>query len=124
MNGVVVAILESPLHRLLPDWLTALRITGRRSARSFVVPVQFAAGGGPSMIVYPSRYEHKNWWKNLISPAGLDVLIQRRWVHATGRVLTPGSTEYAAARVAYRHRWPLIRVNPRAPFVSISPTSP
>ena len=121
INRAVIALLQSPMWRLLPSWLTALRITGRHSGRSVLVPVQFALDGD-AWIVYPSRYAHKNWWKNLLAPAGLDVLVRRRWVHATGQVLTPGSVGYDAARNAYRRRWPLIRTDPRAPLVAIAVT--
>lgn len=41
-NSFVVSLLESPLHGVIDRGVTALRITGRRTGRQYVLPVQYA----------------------------------------------------------------------------------
>ncbi|HSJ44112.1 MAG TPA: hypothetical protein VK923_05445 [Euzebyales bacterium] len=44
-NGIVLAVLRSPFHRLLSGVALELRYTGRRSGREYVLPVQYARRG-------------------------------------------------------------------------------
>ena len=41
-NGLVLAVLRSPAHRLLSGMAIELRYTGRRSGHQFTLPVQYA----------------------------------------------------------------------------------
>jgi hypothetical protein len=49
-NAVVLAVLRSPVHRLLSGLALELRYTGRRSGREYVLPVQYVRAGGRIVI--------------------------------------------------------------------------
>jgi len=72
------------------------------------------------MIVSPSGFEHKKWWRNLLSGADFGVLRDGKWTSAIGHVLSPQSPGYPAARTAYQRRWPRFAVDRRAPFVTVT----
>ena len=49
-NGLVLALLRSPAHRLLSGMAIELRYTGRRSGRQFTLPVQYAREGNRLLV--------------------------------------------------------------------------
>ena len=57
-NPVTVAVLRSRLHGMLSGSVALLTVTGRRSGRQYVFPVQCARSGRVIMVV-PDGYEHK-----------------------------------------------------------------
>jgi deazaflavin-dependent oxidoreductase (nitroreductase family) len=61
-NGVVVAILRSPLHGLLGQDFALIEFTGRSTGRAYTVPVNAFAGEDGYLII--SRRE-RTWWRNL-----------------------------------------------------------
>lgn len=120
VNPVVAALLASPLHRLLSRSVVALRITGRRSGRSYIVPVQYA-GGGLELVVFPAGFERKTWWRNFREPAGVRVLLRGAWRDASARLVTSADGEdYRKAVEAYRGAFPRVTVPPEAPLVVLT----
>lgn len=109
VNPAVGALLESPLHRLLSRALILLTITGRRSGRRFTFPVQYARDGDTVWIV-PGRHERKTWWRNLLEPAPVELLIERKRLTGTGQAFLgdrdPKTVE-AGMRV-YLERFPKV----------------
>ncbi len=77
VNPVVRPVLRSPLHGLFSRGLMLLTFRGRRSGRSFTIPVQYAREGD-TVIVYPGRAAEKTWWRNLAGGAEVTLRIKGR----------------------------------------------
>jgi deazaflavin-dependent oxidoreductase (nitroreductase family) len=59
VNPVVKAILRSPLHRLLGKHLLVLTVTGRKSGRTYSVPVgRYDAGDGGLLLSAGGAWRH------------------------------------------------------------------
>jgi F420H(2)-dependent quinone reductase len=63
-NRLVVALLRSPLHRLVSGRLLLITVTGRRTGAQHTLPVAYEESGGRLTIpvLWPER---KLWWRNL-----------------------------------------------------------
>jgi hypothetical protein len=77
INPVVRALLHSPLHSPLSRRLVLLRITGRRSGRTFEVPVGYARRDS-ELLVTVGAPERKHWWRNIDGPTPVTVLLRGR----------------------------------------------
>jgi deazaflavin-dependent oxidoreductase (nitroreductase family) len=86
-NPLVTAVLRSRFHKLLSGSAAVLTVTGRRSGRSYRVPVQYAADG-QTVCVVPGGWEHKTWWRNLIQPAKVRLGLQGRDVTGVGQAFS------------------------------------
>ena len=122
INGLILNVLGSRLHRLLDRSLIGLRIVGRRTGRSYRIPVQYARGPGADFVVYPANFSRKRWWRNFLTPADAQVLVGGQWEPAVARVVTPQDADYEPTVSAYRRRWARVPVPEGAPLVAISPT--
>lgn len=105
VNRIVLAILRSPLHRLLSGAFVGLRIRGRRTGRLVALPVQYARDGD-LLVVLPGHAERKVWWRNL--DGGAEVSVRLRGVDRHGRadVLNSGTPAFRAALEGYVRRFP------------------
>ena len=117
-NRLVLGLLESRMHWAVDESLVALRIRGTLSGRTFVLPVQ-SADYDRGVLVVPGRPETKLWWRNLIEPSPVDVLLRGQWQHGDGVVLHPGDSGYYTAIAAYRQRWPRARLPDDCPVVQV-----
>jgi hypothetical protein len=86
-NPLVTAVLRSRCHKLLSGSAAVLTVTGRRSGRSYHMPVQYAAEG-QTVYVVPGGWEHKTWWRNLIQPAKVGLRLQGRDVTGVGQAFS------------------------------------
>lgn len=120
INSVVTALLASRLHGLLSRSLIALRIVGRVSGRSYVIPVDYAQERNGDLVVFPAGFDHKVWWRNFREPMRLQVLYRGAWRAASGR-LVPASDDdvYLAAVSTFQRAYPRVIVPPTAPLVVI-----
>jgi hypothetical protein len=125
-NRLVDGVLGSPVHRVLDRPLVALRVRGVVTGRTFELPVQYAAEDssavnavGNAVVVVPGRPETKRWWRNLIEPAPVDVLLQGHWQHGHGILLHAGEPGYDTALGVYRRRWPRADIPPDSPLVQV-----
>jgi hypothetical protein len=116
-NRVVLRLLGSRVHGALDRSLVALRVRGVVTGRIFELPVQYADGDG--VVVAPGRPETKRWWRNLVEPAPVDVLLRGRWQHGDGLLLLPGDPGYDTAIAAYRQRWPRVHLPDDCPLVRV-----
>jgi hypothetical protein len=87
-NRIVLLLLGTRAHALLDRPLIALRIRGVPSGRTFELPVQYAADEN-AVVILPGRPETKRWWRNLVEPAPVEVLLGGRWQHGYGMLLQP-----------------------------------
>lgn len=119
-DRAVVALLGSPLRRLLGRSLLVLRVTGTVSGKVHELPVSFAEDND-GYVVAPGRPETKRWWRNLRREAPVRVLVAGTWRDADAVVETPRGTAYIAARTTYVRRWPQVKLPADQPLVRIRP---
>jgi hypothetical protein len=86
-NPAVRLLLRSPLHRVASGRLALITVTGRRTGRTYTIPVAYRHDGDVVTIGvgWPER---KRWWRNLTGDgAPVDLLLhgQRRSGHAVAR---------------------------------------
>ena len=66
INPVVRILLRSPLHWLLSRSLLLLTVVGRRSGRTFVIPVRYMQQGATVRFV---TERSNQWWRNMLGGA-------------------------------------------------------
>jgi len=106
-NRWVLAMLRSPLHRLLDPGLRELRYRGHRSGRRIALPVMYAQSGD-RFVVLVGNAPAKTWWRNFGTPAPVEVRRGRRVRRGTGRVVRRGEDGYAEAVRVYAARHALV----------------
>jgi F420H(2)-dependent quinone reductase len=114
----VVALLGSPLRRMLGRSLIVLRVTGTVTGVAHVLPVSFALDPD-GYVVAPGKPETKRWWRNLRREARVRVLVDGAWHEADAVVVTPRGSAYVAARSTYVRRWPHVDLPNDQPLVRI-----
>ena len=93
INPLVTALLRSPLHVVASKGLLLLSWSGRRSGRTFRIPVGYQRDG-QAVIVMISKPSEKTWWKNFRSAWPAELTIRGRVLDAMGEWLEPGSPEF------------------------------
>ena len=77
-NSIVVAILRSPVHRLLSGKLDVIRYRGQRTGEQHVTPTQYVQQGD-DLLIFVGRAETKSWWRNFRTDRDIEVLVRGRW---------------------------------------------
>ena len=77
-NWCVAVLLRSPFHRLLSRTTLLISFAGRRSGKTYTVPVTYARDGETLVIVSQAD---RSWWRNLREGAPV-------WVRVQGKNLT------------------------------------
>src|SRR4051794_28069397 len=77
VNPIVRAVLRSRLHPLLSRRLVLLRVTGRRSGRTFELPVGYVRDDSGILITVGAP-ERKQWWHNFDAPTPITVVLRGR----------------------------------------------
>ena len=110
VNPVIKALLRSPLHRLLSKNLMLLTVTGRKSGRTYTVPVGRHQSNDGSFVLSAAG----NWRHNLRGGTDVRVTLDGR-EHAAHAVL-----EEDADRAAEAFKTMLDRAGPRALGVKVN----
>lgn len=118
-NSVVLAILRSPVHRLLSGLVIELRYTGRRSGRQYVVPVQYARDE-QRLVVVPQGAESKAWWRNFLTPQPVTVRLKGRLRDGTARVVRPDDPAWNDEKRLYERRYKRLSGRLTGPIVEIT----
>ncbi|MGD9960127.1 nitroreductase/quinone reductase family protein [Nocardioides sp.] len=117
-DRLVLACLRLGHPRSLCRSVVGLRITGRRSGRTFELPVM-AAESSDGLVVAVGQAATKTWWRNVPDRPLVWVLRDRQWLPACAELLTPEAPDYADLRSAYQARWARARLADDDPIVSI-----
>ncbi len=81
VNRLVIGLLRSPLHRVVSGKILFLRFPGRRSGRTYTVPLSYVQEG--NTVLCSTDREARVWWRNL--RAGVPVTMQLRGRDMPGR---------------------------------------
>jgi deazaflavin-dependent oxidoreductase (nitroreductase family) len=96
-NGIMVALLRSPLHGAVSRSVLALTYTGRKSGRSYTVPVNYVRDPDDNHRLLITSAPARTWWRNLRSGQVVSVRLRGRDVAAVAEVLEGGSRTEALA---------------------------
>jgi hypothetical protein len=99
-NRIVLGVLRSPVHGLLDPGMCELRYRGRRTGRQVALPVLYARHGEQFVVIVGDAPD-KQWWRNFISPAPVQVRRGGQLRSAIGRVVTPDDPAFEPAWRAY-----------------------
>ena len=92
LNPLVRGLLQSPLHGVASGSLCVISYRGRRSGRSFEVPLSFMQEG--SLVRLLSSHNTR-WWHNFLAePIDIELNIARQIFRAQARALTQDSEEF------------------------------
>lgn len=107
VNRLVAGLLRSPLSGLVDGRLLLLTVVGRRTGRTYALPVQYATG--PLYVwVWPGNPEAKTWWRNLLAPAPVTLRLRGADVAGVARVVDGAVEPREALRglSVYTRRFP------------------
>ncbi len=83
-NPFMIWLICSPFHRLLSKNFMVLIYTGRKSGKTYQVPVNYTHQGG-KLVTF--SYRERTWWRNLRGGAPVVLRLEGRDVQATSSVL-------------------------------------
>ena len=95
VNRAMRPLLRSRWHGAVSDKLLLITVTGRRSGRTFTIPVSYLEQDG-RILIQPSAPERKVWWRNL--RGGAPVRLRLRGQDRTGHAVAHGD-EHTGVRV-------------------------
>jgi deazaflavin-dependent oxidoreductase (nitroreductase family) len=72
-NAIMIGLLRSPLHHMLSGSMLLVTYTGRKSGKTFTLPVSYFQTGDALLTI---SFRHRTWWRNL--RAGADVKLRLR----------------------------------------------
>jgi F420H(2)-dependent quinone reductase len=90
VNPLLGGLLRSPAHRLVSDHLVLIRVTGRRTGKTFTFPVAYSVAGD-HVTIGVGWPERKRWWRNLREEAPVELWL--RGVHRTGMARAYGDED-------------------------------
>ncbi|MDN5914302.1 MAG: nitroreductase family deazaflavin-dependent oxidoreductase [Pseudonocardia sp.] len=83
VNTVVRPLVASPRWgRLVDRWMTVVTYTGRRSGRTFSIPVGYRRDGD-ELTIAVEMPDRKNWWRNFTGE-GAPILVRLGGVDRAG----------------------------------------
>ena len=122
-NPFVRALLGSPLHGLLSGSLILVTYTGRKTGRTFAIPVLYA-GDTEELVVYVRHSPEKVWWRNLRGGAPVRVRVRGEMFAGTGTVISG----HPQVRERYLARFPraakALAADPSPVFVRVDDLTP
>jgi hypothetical protein len=83
VNPCVRALLRSPAHGLVSSHLALLTVTGRKSGRTYTIPVGYERHGDV-VSIHIDWPERKRWWRNLREPAPVELRLAGERLTGTG----------------------------------------
>lgn len=116
---MVLAVLRSPVHRLLSGMTIELRYNGRRSGRQYVLPVQYSRDGD-RLVVVPQGAASKTRWHNFLTPRPVGVRLDGRLREGVARVVDRENPEWERDRRLYEARWRRLAGHVDGPIVEIT----
>jgi hypothetical protein len=101
VNRIVLALLRSPLHRLVDRTLCELCYEASGPARTVCLPVEYVRSGD-DVVVLAAGAAGKRWWRAFRQPRPLRIRLDGVLRPGIGRVVHPDHPTSLAARQAYQ----------------------
>ena len=104
-NPIMRFILCSPFHKMLSDSLLLITYRGKKSGKTYTLPVNYAQVDNIIYIV-PGMHEKKIWWRNLRGGAPVTLTLGGRSVSGSALVWEDDVESIAEALGYYARRFP------------------
>ena len=107
INPIVRLILRSPVHRLLSGSIVLITYHGRKSGKTYTLPVQYVQAD-KLIYILPGAPEQKTWWRNLRGGAPVQLHLCGHVLSAQAEVLAGDANgdEIRGALNSYLRRFP------------------
>ena len=87
VNGVAVGLINAPiLGNLIGRGLVVVRYVGRRSGKTFEIPVGYRRTGD-ALVIGVASPDAKNWWRNFLGEGGPITLVDLDGADRTGHAV-------------------------------------
>ena len=83
-NPLMIWILRSPLHVLLSRSFMLITLTGKKSGKTYTLPVNYLRNGD---TLWVTSQRDRKWWRNLIGGAPVGVLLAGREISGRGEAI-------------------------------------
>lgn len=103
-NPLVTRVLRSRAHGLLSGRLIVLEYRGRRTGRTYAIPLRYAEATDGRLVALAVEPAGKQWWRSFVGPRRA-VVLHRGQQHEVVGSLAEGTARDGAA-AAYRARYP------------------
>ncbi len=113
-NAVLLAVLRSPLHRLVSGGLVRFSYEGRSTGNRYEIPLQYVEKNS-SVVVWAGNPDTKTWWRNFREPRQATLRLRGRELPVSVRIVTdPGERADCVQR--YRERYPRVALDGGSSF--------
>jgi hypothetical protein len=87
VNGAAVFLINAPvIGRLVGRGLVVIRYVGRRSGKTFEIPVGYRRSGG-DLVIGVTAPDAKTWWRNFLGDGGPITLLNLHGRDRTGHAV-------------------------------------
>lgn len=93
LTPLLMRVLPSPFHWLASTQLALVRFTGKKSGRVITTPMAYNLFDD-TLIITIAETKGRNWWRNYVEVAPMDVLIKGKWRSGYASVLQAEDPEY------------------------------
>jgi hypothetical protein len=93
LNPLMMRVLPSPFHWLASTQIALVRFTGKKSGRVFTTPMAYHLFDD-TLIIALAETKGRNWWRNYVEIAPMDILIKGKWQSGFASVLKAEDPEY------------------------------
>ncbi|RDH79242.1 DUF385 domain-containing protein [Mycolicibacterium moriokaense] len=101
VNAIAVSLINAPLvGRVIGRGLVVIRYVGRRSGKTFEIPVGYRRAGD-EFVIGVAAPDAKNWWRNFLGDGGPITFVNLDGRDRTGHAV---ANRDARGRVAVRVR--------------------
>jgi hypothetical protein len=83
-NSITIWLLHSPLHGMFSGNTMVVRYTGRKSGKTYHLPVDYLRVGETLLTV---SYKNRTWWRNLRGGAPVSIYLQGKDMRAHSVVI-------------------------------------
>ncbi len=104
-NPFVRLLLRSPFHGMMSATNLLVTYRGRKSGRSYTLPVSYVRDE-KTVIIVPGNPEHKSWWRNLRGGAAVTLRLAGREVSGTAAVIERDAAAAAGLLRPYLQAFP------------------
>ncbi|MBW1832973.1 MAG: nitroreductase family deazaflavin-dependent oxidoreductase [Deltaproteobacteria bacterium] len=94
-NRFATVVLRSPLHWPLSFGLMLITFTGRRTGRSYTIPVGYQRHGD-ILTILASEAQKKQWWRNFHEAAQVEVRVKGKTLQGAAHLVPPSAPEFTA----------------------------
>jgi hypothetical protein len=107
LNPLVISLLRSPLHPLTSRTNALVTCRGRRTGRTYTVPLRYAEDA-TGLWLHAANPDTKTWWRSLEGGAPVTVRLRGREVPAHAEAIRGDASRVAEGLWAYYRRFPTL----------------